>query len=52
MNVKKEYRQKDAIGAFSLIIEIRGEPLYVEHIVDVINEGFVTKKLNEHLEEV
>jgi len=52
MKVKKEYREKDAIGAFGLIIELKGEPSYVEHMVDVINEGFATKKLNEQLEEV
>lgn len=52
MKVKKEYRDKDAIGAFGLTIEIIGNPSYVEHIVDVINEGFTTKKLNEVLEEI
>ena len=52
MNVKKEYREKDMIGAFGLIIEVRGNPKWVEIIVDVIDEGFSNRKMGESLEEI
>jgi len=51
MKVKKEYREKDAIGAYGLTIIINGNPEYVEGIIDIINEGF-SNRFSDSLEEV
>jgi hypothetical protein len=35
-----------------LIIEIRGNPRWVENVVDIINEGLSNNKFTEFLEEI